>query len=338
VMPASGSALASAGLPADHGTDFANSVAVADADLAFLGDVLAIPASWPLSNVFSVGDVVITLGIVVVLHVTCGSRLVPARDGNLAQLAREPRFARVWLAQAVSNLGDYVYLLAVTLTVVGQGMGVGTLATVLIVQTGAAALVGLLGAPLVDRFDRRTVMLLTDVVRAAAVGSLLLAGSPSIPHVLAVAACLGSLGALFQPALYASLPNLVPARLLVTANALVTGTFHVAVLAGPVIGALVAGTLGLEVAFAVNAASFLLSALLLVGVRLPRPAVAALGRSADEGFGALLAGLRHIVASPLLRGVALTTGAVMFAAAIKQPGEPLLVVRGLGGSAGDVGW
>jgi MFS family permease len=336
VMPASPSALATAGLEPGRAGGFANSAAVVDADLALLGDVLAIPASWPLSNVLSVGDLLIALGIVVVLHGLCGSRLVPAHGGDLAQLARDPRFARVWTAQAVSNLGDYVYTLAVTLTVVGDGRGVATIATLLIVQTACAALVGLLGAPLVDRLDRRVVMVAADLVRAAAVGSLLLAGDPATVHVLLVAACLGSLGALFQPALQASLPNLVPQRLLVTANALVTGTFHVAVLAGPVLGALLAGSLGVDVAFAVNTATFLVSALLLVGVRLPR-AAAQRQDASDEGPRALVAGLRHIVATPLLRGVVLTTGAAMFAAAIKQPGEPLLVVRGLGGGAGEVG-
>jgi hypothetical protein len=61
VMPASPSALAGAGL-AVHASGFHNSAALPDPRLAFLGDVFYIPASWPLSNVFSVGDVLIGLG------------------------------------------------------------------------------------------------------------------------------------------------------------------------------------------------------------------------------------------------------------------------------------
>ncbi len=75
-------------------------------------------------------------------------------------------------------------------------------------------------------------MIVADVCRALAVGSLLLAESPSSLHILAVAACLGCFGALFQPALYASLPNLVSPRLLLTANATLSATFHLAVLVG----------------------------------------------------------------------------------------------------------
>jgi hypothetical protein len=77
VMPASRSALTGAGLPVDQ-PGFQNSTALADPQLAFLGDVFYIPSSWPLSNVFSVGDIVIALGIVWALHRICRSRLAPS--------------------------------------------------------------------------------------------------------------------------------------------------------------------------------------------------------------------------------------------------------------------
>jgi hypothetical protein len=81
VMPASAEALAAAGLPAAE-PGFESSAALADPRLAFLGDVFAIPASWPLSNVFSVGDVCIGAGLTWGLHRICGSRLVPRWTGN----------------------------------------------------------------------------------------------------------------------------------------------------------------------------------------------------------------------------------------------------------------
>jgi len=84
VMPASGSALAEAGMPADKAADFANSAVVHHPHLAWLGDVFAVPASWPLSNVFSIGDVLIAVGVAVALHGLTGSRLA-ATAGNLRQ-------------------------------------------------------------------------------------------------------------------------------------------------------------------------------------------------------------------------------------------------------------
>ena len=50
-----------------------------DAKLQFLGDVFATPASWPLHNVFSIGDMILIVGVAVLVHVACGSRLVPRR-------------------------------------------------------------------------------------------------------------------------------------------------------------------------------------------------------------------------------------------------------------------
>ena len=74
VMPASKSALAYAGL-ADTPGQFASSTSVPDPHLQFLGDIFAVPASWPVANVYSVGDVLIVSGAFVLLHVACGSRL-----------------------------------------------------------------------------------------------------------------------------------------------------------------------------------------------------------------------------------------------------------------------
>jgi hypothetical protein len=78
VMPASPAAVASAGL-AGGDAGYSNSAVLASPRLAALGDVLAIPSSWPFANVFSVGDVLIALGAAWALHRLAGSRLVPAR-------------------------------------------------------------------------------------------------------------------------------------------------------------------------------------------------------------------------------------------------------------------
>jgi hypothetical protein len=76
VMPASASALRTAGLPANT-ANLANSDVLEDPNLLFLGDVFAVPASWPYANVFSIGDVLVALGACVLIHGICGSRLVP---------------------------------------------------------------------------------------------------------------------------------------------------------------------------------------------------------------------------------------------------------------------
>ena len=92
VMPASPAAWRTAGLEAAAEGDFANSDITPDANLAFLGDIFAIPASWPLSNVFSIGDIVIVLGGTYFAYVW--SRREPTSD--------------VWPAPSSSNRVDAV--------------------------------------------------------------------------------------------------------------------------------------------------------------------------------------------------------------------------------------
>lgn len=75
VMPASASAVRAAGLEAEPGL-FANSAVLEDPRLLFLGDVIAIPRSWPFANVLSAADVLIALGAAVVIHRASGSRLL----------------------------------------------------------------------------------------------------------------------------------------------------------------------------------------------------------------------------------------------------------------------
>ncbi len=90
-LPASASALKSAGIDLDS-SEFLNSGVLADPRLPWLGDVFAIPAGWPLANVFSIGDVLILCGVAWGSHRVCGSRLVPRweRPAPPAVAAPEP--------------------------------------------------------------------------------------------------------------------------------------------------------------------------------------------------------------------------------------------------------
>ena len=78
VMPADPDALRAIGR--SPGSDeFINSTALDHPKLQFLGDIIPTPASWPVSNVYSVGDLLILTGAFVLLHAACGSRLIPRR-------------------------------------------------------------------------------------------------------------------------------------------------------------------------------------------------------------------------------------------------------------------
>ena len=334
IMPGSVAAFEAAQLTAAP-AEFVNSRALADPRLLFLGDVFAVPRWLPIHNVFSIGDLCILIGAFIGLHRISGSRLLPTGTGQFTALTRERNFMRLWAAQAVSNQGDWVYTLGVVASLARRGMGAEVLATLVVMQAAPRALASALGGPLVDRFSRRKIMVVADLVRAAAVGSLLLQPEPTLYHLYAVAACLGLFAALFQPSLQASIPNVVPAERLVAANALVSATFQLAIMVGPLVGALLVSKLGLVPAFAVNAGSFVLSAVLVAGVRLPRHQPrAAGGPSAREE---LVEGVRFAARTPVVRGILLVTGLIMFAAAIRNPLEPLFIMNVLDADAGALG-
>lgn len=88
VMPASRGALRAAGLPVEHDA-FLNSSAVAHPHLQFLGDVFATPPGLPFSNVFSVGDVLLVMGALILVHAIGGSRPARALSRNRATLVSE---------------------------------------------------------------------------------------------------------------------------------------------------------------------------------------------------------------------------------------------------------
>lgn len=334
IMPATQEALATAGLPTTS-TGFVNSTAVHDARVQIFGDIFALPQSIPFHNVFSVGDILVVLGAIITVHRVCKSRLLPKKGSDFARLRRNRSFVSLWVSQGVSALGDWVYTIAVAATLAGREADPKVFATMLLAQVGPAALTGALGGPLVDRLPRKTVMVLSDLFRGLAVASLFIIDSPPMLHFYLVAATLGFLGALSQPALHASLPNVVATDQLVAANALVSATFNGAVMVGPVIGGVLVARLGFAPAIFINGVSFLASAVLVSRVHLPP-------QPPSEGdwhpVTELREGFRHVITTPLVRGVIAVMGLVMLAAAVKSPIEPLFVMNILHGSPDMLGF
>lgn len=345
VMPASDGAVALSG-QATTGGGFANSAPVESPRLAFLGDVFAIPASWPLANVFSVGDVVLLVGGALVVHRIAGSRLpapfrgrgaVPGSPRGRGMLLRQNAdFRRLWLAGASSDLGDWTYSLAVIAVLALQDAPATVFATLIAAQMLSSSAVGILGTPIVDRVDRARLLASVNLAQALTVSTLLLPAEPTVAHLVLVGAVLGGLGALVRPATMASIPNLVREEELVAANGYVAAAFNVAVSLGPVIGAGVVSTWGARPAFLLNVGSFLLSAVLITGIR-RRHVPSEPAPSGERWSAAATAGLRHIAEHPPLRGLMLLMAFVVLGAALRAPVEPRFILNHLGGSAGAIG-
>lgn len=185
-------------------------------------------------------------------------------------------YRRLLLAQGISEIGNWLTNVALILLLYRLLDLPAAAAIVLLTKLLPRALIYPFGGLLADKFDRRSVMILADLTRAGLVASILLVRSPEgVWWVLAATGLAQMLASLFNPAARALVPTVAPAARLAAANALLSAVKEFAFVAGPLLGALVVVAGGVEVAFLLDAGTFLASAALLAGLHVPaRPAVA----------------------------------------------------------------
>lgn len=193
-----------------------------------------------------------------------------ARGRLFAPLAHRD-FRLLWSGMCVSLLGDGLFVVALAWQVYAISDAPTALGAVGIAMTIPTIACLLLGGAVSDRFDRRRVMLVADLVRAAAMGLLAylsLSGTLALWHLFAIAALYGSATAFFDPAFDAIAPELIPAELLTNANSLDQLVRPLALrLAGPALGGVIVQMAGAGGAFGLDAGSFLVSAAALSMMR-----------------------------------------------------------------------
>lgn len=236
---------------------------------------------------------------------------------------RVPAFRGLLTALAISMAGDWLYNVAVLVFVYDRTQSSAWLAAATVVQLLPRVLFGAAGGAVADRFPRRAVMIVSDIVRLAIMLGLAAVASSAGPVEVALALVGASTlaGAPFMPAVTATIPSLLPESQLAAANTLVKTVEHAAVVLGPAVGALLLAAVSPAGAFAINGGTFLASAAIVAAVRFDtgRGEVAtrraASSRRVREG---LLALLRAPVAAVLV-------GCVMVGSAIYGTERVLLV-------------
>jgi predicted MFS family arabinose efflux permease len=185
------------------------------------------------------------------------------------------RSVRLLLAgQVASNVGDACYAVALPWYVLAAHGGTVLLGVVLVAYGIPRTCLIAVGGWASDRWGSRTVMLATDVARFAGVGGLAAVtalGPAQAGYLIPIAVVLGAGEGLFLPASLSILPSLVPGDDLEAANALTSSGTQVAILAGPAIGGALVALASPSVAFALDAASFAVSAVTLARLRAARP-------------------------------------------------------------------
>jgi MFS family permease len=216
--------------------------------------------------------------------------------GYLELIRANPNFRTLWFGQIVSELGDWlstVALLNLMLELTGRAQVVGWYFIIIHLP---GVLVGPFSGVLVDRLDRKKIMIVMDLVRATLVLGYLLVQRADQIWILYLVAALGvTMMTLFEPARTASLPNICGSGELVPANALSSITWSIMLALGAALGGFVAAAFGRNVCYVVDAASFVLSALLISRVRLPRhnPSVTP-AMTVMSGFQDILRGFQYL--------------------------------------------
>jgi MFS family permease len=207
-------------------------------------------------------------------------------------------FRLLFIGQAISQLGDWfnsVAVFALLLDLTGSATAV---AWMMIVQFLPIAIIGPVAGVVVDRVNRRQIMIGADLIRGVLIlGLLLVHRRDQIWIAYVVMALTVSASAFFEPARTATIPNITSADELMPANALSSATWSAMLALGASVGGLVTAVSGREWAFVLNAASFFVSAFFISRTRyqaVPAPTLPPSGLAQVTGLSDLVEGLRYV--------------------------------------------
>jgi MFS family permease len=248
----------------------------------------------------------------------------PARPDPLRA---SPAFRRLWTARTISHLGDGIAIVALVLLVQGE-RGSGTAVGALLLASATPRFFGPLAGAIVDRVDQRLLMALCDAGNAAIFAAIAVAGPP-FGVLLVLVAASATLDTLFAPAGRSAIPSLVHPDDLLRANAWMGTSLNLQVAFGAILGGALVAAFGVGGALALDALSFAVSALLLIGLpalRTPPPDGPRRGFLADGR-----AGLAFVRRTPVVRTFVLVLFLGLAFAALDNVALVFLVRETLGG-------
>jgi MFS family permease len=250
-------------------------------------------------------------------------------DIGLLRRARDFRF--LFLATLASSIGTWLAFVALVVDVYDRTKSAGWISALLVVEFAPFVVIGLLAGPLLDRLPRRKVMVSADLARATLFVGIVFASSAL--QIILLALLVGIASTFFRPSVYAGLPNLVEDDDLPRANGFLQSADNLTMALGPLLGGALVAAVGPHPAYAVNAASFAVSALLILAVRRTLEE----GKAESQGhWGDLVSGLRLVRSSSAVRTVVVAWSVVMLSSAGISVAEVFLAKEVLHG--GDFGY
>lgn len=220
-------------------------------------------------------------------------------------LANNPEYTKLWLAQVVSLTGDWFNTVVLSALVARYSDGSGVAISIfLMVRFLPPLLVSPMAGVLVDRFNRKTLLVWSNLLRALIVPFFLLADSPDMLWVIYVVTVVQfTLSAIFEPGQSAIIPSLVRPTDIVEANTLVSITWSVMLALGAVLGGAFAFLFGTSAAIIADALTFALAGFIIMTMRYePRviaPIVSEAGTIEEEDTS-FREGVRYVLRTPAM--------------------------------------
>jgi len=215
----------------------------------------------------------------------------------LTLLRLRPQFRYLWLAQVISLTGDWFNTIASVILInryTDSSLAVGGL---FLARALPPFLAGPFAGVVADRFNRKAVLIVADLLRAGIVLSFLLVDRPERVWLLYVLSVIQfTVSAFFEPARAAILPTLIAKEELLSANILSSTTWSAMLTLGAAIGGVVAAIFGTQIALVIDSSSFILSALLVLQIAMPKT-TAAPGLP-HSGWADFVAGLGYVRQRP----------------------------------------
>ncbi len=250
---------------------------------------------------------------------------------------RHRDFRNLFLGQSASAVGDQVVIVALALYITQRTGSATDLGVVLAAQALPMIALVLFGGVWADRMARQRIMIAADLVRASLHGvlaALILTGGASVAAMVIIEALFGAARAFFQPAYTGLLPQTIPETQAQEARALSSITANLAILVGPALGTGLVVWLGAGEAFAVDAATFVLSAVLLARVRARPRGWAGVEPAPGSVVHDLRAGWREVASRPWVWvTISAFTGAVLCAYAQWYALAPIVARDVYGGAS-----
>lgn len=217
-------------------------------------------------------------------------------EGGFLALMRHRNYALLWTGQLVSLMGDRFHWVAISLWVFAQTGSALSVSYAIIALMLAPALVGFYAGVLVDRLDRRKILVAADLTRAVLVAAIPWLMQQGIAWVYVDLFLVSAASAFFRPAMFAAIPQSVPRERLLQANAFFASMDSATEVFGPALAGLLVAQVGYAAVMYVDAASYLVSAACVAGLRLVRvgSANAGKGETGAGVFQSIREGLQYI--------------------------------------------